>query len=304
MKQQNLDAFMAVVDHGGFRSAAEVLGISQPAVTRRIQRLEQDLGVRLLERNPRGVRPTGHGEALRAGCQRIRATAEEVRASVIGAWGQTLVVGASATAAGSYLAPFLSTWMLEHPEIRLNMVEDGALRLQRRLLRWECDVAILSNTGSDEFESLPLTRIGVDAVLPPGHRLTAEQGPLSVEALDGERLLVNGPSFLSRELLESACRIAGVTPSIVYASSVGQTLASLANGGLGIAVLSGNVDLRGFDVHRRPVHDLNGQPLEFELNVSWPRDRRLAPIVYTFARELSEFAAPFRASRGDGLLNA
>jgi DNA-binding transcriptional LysR family regulator len=304
MEQQNLDAFMAVIDHGGFRSAAIALGISQPAVTRRIQRLEQDLGVRLLERDPRGVRPTGHGEALRAGCQRIRATTDEVRAAVLGAWGQSLVVGASATAAGSYLAPFLSQWMLEHPEVRLMMVEDGALRLRRRLLRWECDVAILSSTGSDEFESLPLTRIGVDAVLPPEHRLASGSGPLSVEDLEGERLLVNGPSFLSRELLESACRVAGVAPTIVYASSVGQTLASLANGGLGIAVLSGNVDLRGFDVHRRPVHDVNGQPLEFELNVSWPRDRRLAPIVYQFARELSEFTAPLRMASDDGLVSA
>ena len=302
MEQQNLEAFMAVFDHGSFRAASVVLGISQPAVTRRIQRLEQDLGVRLLERDPRGVRPTGHGEALRAGCQRIRATTDEVRAAVLGAWGQNLVVGASATAAGSYLAPFLSTWMLEHPEVRLKMVEDGALRLRRRLLRWECDVAILSSVGSDEFETLPLTRIAVDVVVPPGHRLAAESGPLSVEELEGERLLVNGPSFLSRELLESACRVAGITPTIVYASSVGQTLASLANGGLGIAVLSGNVDLRGFDVHRRSLHDVNGRPLEFELNVSWPRDRRLAPIVLAFARELSEFTAPLRTTSDEAFL--
>lgn len=294
MEQQNLEAFLAVVDHNGFRPAATALGLSQPAVSRRVQRLEEELGVPLLARSPRGIRLTGHGEALLEGCQRIRTTMQEVRTAVLGAWGQSITVGASATAAGSYLAPFLSTWMLENPEVRLTVVEDGALRLQRRLMRSECDVAILSSNATDEFESLPLARIGVDAVIPPGHRLGSSAGPLSIEELAGERVLVNGPSFLSRELLESACRVAGIQPLIVYASSVGQTLASLTEAGLGLSILSGNVDLRGFTLLRRPLHDINGQPLAFDLNISWPRDRRHAPIVYTFARQLSDFTAPLR----------
>lgn len=294
MDQQNLEAFLAVVDHRGFRTAADVLGLSQPAVSRRVQRLEAELGVQLLERGPRGIRLTGHGEVLLEGCQRIRATIDEVRTAVTGAWGRTLTVGASATAAGSYLAPFLSTWMLENPGVRLAVVEDGALQLQRRLIRSECDIAILSSNASDEFESLPLARIGVDAAIPAGHRLAADRGPLSVEELDGERILVNGPSFLSRELLDAACRVGGIAPVIVYASSVGQTLAALTEAGLGISVLSGNVDLRGFSLLRRPLLDINGVPLEFDLNVSWPRDRRHAPVVYRFARQLSEFTAPLR----------
>lgn len=294
MEQQNLEAFLAVVDHQGFRAAAASLGLSQPAVSRRVQRLELELGVPLLERGPRGIRLTGHGEALLEGCQRIRATVEEVRSNVLGAWGRTLTIGASATAAGSYLAPFLSTWMLENPGVRLAVLEDGAVRLQRRLIRSECDVAILSSSASDEFESLPLARIGVDAVIPSGHRLAGISGPLSVEELDGERILVNGPSFLSRELLDAACRVGGISPVIVYASSVGQTLAALTEAGLGISVLSGNVDLRGFSLLRRPLCDINGTPLEFDLTVSWPRDRRHAPVVYRFARQLSEFTAPLR----------
>jgi DNA-binding transcriptional LysR family regulator len=54
MAQQTVDAFRAVIDHGGFRPAAIALGVSQPAVTRRIQRLEHDLEVRFRERHPGG----------------------------------------------------------------------------------------------------------------------------------------------------------------------------------------------------------------------------------------------------------
>lgn len=294
MELRDLDAFVAVVEHGGFRAAADVLYLSQPSLTRRLQRLEQDLGVELLERGPWGVRMTGHGEALLIGARRIRTTVAEVKASAVGAWGQTFTLGAAGTAAGSYLAAFLSRWIPEHPDARLSMIEDGATRLRRRLADRECDVALLAAPVPAEFDSLPITRVGVQAVLPRDHPLSSETTRLPIAELHRQPILVNGASFLSTELLHSSCRIAGVQPDVLYESSVGQTLAALAEAGLGIAVMSDNVDLRGFDLPRRPLQDAQGHPLEFDLHVAWSRERVLPPIVYEFVRDLSSFTEPLR----------
>lgn len=299
MDLEDLEAFVAVVQYKGFRAAAEALYVSQPSLTRRLQRLEQGLGVQLLERGPWGVRMTGHGEALLVGARRIMTTVAEVEAATVGAWGQTFTLGAAATAAGSYLAAFLSQWIPEHRDARMLMIEDGATRLRRRLAERECDVALLAAPVPAEFDSVPITRVGVRAVLPPDHPLALQEGPLSVDALHRQPVLVNGASFLATELMHSACRVAGVQPDVVYESSVGQTLAALAEAGLGIAVISDNVDLRGFDLPLRGLQHADGRMLEFDLHVAWSRERALPPVLHEFVTDLVDFTRSLRRQSRD-----
>jgi LysR family hydrogen peroxide-inducible transcriptional activator len=286
-----LQAFVAVVEHGGFRAAAQDRFTSQPSLSRLVARLEAELGVTLLHRGPGGVRPTSHGETLLAGAHRILHTMEEVRAATVTHGTTTVRLGTAATAAGSYLAPFLSHWIPAHPELRIVMLEDGGSRLRRRLERRECDLAVVAAPVPDMFDHLPITTVTVQALLPPGHRLASSTEPVAVHELHGERILVNGRPFLSTELLLAACRLAGSEPQIVYECSIGQTLAALAEAGLGIAVLGDSVDLRGFTMPRRNLHNGDGEPLAFELHIAWPKAEPLAPIVDQFVRELSAYTA-------------
>jgi DNA-binding transcriptional LysR family regulator len=297
-----LRAFVAVVEHGGFRAAAQARFTSQPSLSRLVARLEADLGVILLDRGPGGVRPTSHGEALLAGARRIVETIEEVRAATVKSGTTTVRLGTAATAAGSYLAPFLSHWIPAHPELRIVMLEDGAGRLRRRLERRECDLAVVAAPVPDTFDHLPITTVTVQALLPPGHRLASTSEPLAVHEVHGERLLVNGRPFLSTELLLAACRLAGSEPQIVYECSVGQTLAALAEAGLGIAVLGDSVDLRGFAMPRRYLHNGDGEPLAFDLHIAWPKAQPLEPVVDRFVRELSAYTrrSPLPASSSMG----
>ncbi|MEX2375190.1 MAG: LysR family transcriptional regulator [Dehalococcoidia bacterium] len=294
MELQDVEAFIAVTEHGGFRAAADALFLSQPSLTRRIKRLEEELEVELLDRGPRGVRLTGHGEAFLEGARRILMTVDEVRAATVGAWGETITIGAAATAAGSYLSGFLSTWIPQHPKARLTMIEDGALRLRGRLADRECDAAILAAPIPAEFDSLPITRVGVRAVFPPDHPLARSTEPLSVSELAQYPLLMNGSPFLSCELTLAACRVIGVQPEVVYECSVGQSLAALAEAGLGVAILSDNVDLRGFDLPSRAVCDGDLNRLHFSLHIAWLRERTLPSILYEFVEDLSEFTRDLR----------
>jgi DNA-binding transcriptional LysR family regulator len=284
----DIRAFIAIVERGGFRAAADAIRVAQPSLSRRVTRLEATLGLQLLERGPRGANLTPQGAVFLQGARRLLSTMEEVRSSTTGRWSGVIRLGCAATAAGSFLARFLATWIPTHPEVYLMMIEDGARALRRRLENRECDLAIVASPLSATLEHHLVQRVTVQALLPPGHKLAAGAGLLSVEELDQERVLVNGDQFLSTELLMAACRVAGVQPKVVYECSVGQTLAALAEAGLGIAIMGDTLDLRGFQLPRRFICDRNGEPLTFDLHIAWMKERQLHPLAYALADELTK----------------
>lgn len=278
MKLAGARALVAVVDHGGFNAAAEALSVAQPTLTRSVQQLEAELGVRLLDRGPWGIRPTSAGRTFYEGAKRILETVAEVESAVSGRWTETVRLGAAATAAGSFLAPRLSSWLRAHPTARLAMIEAGASQMRHVLEKRECDLGIVAGPVPPQFEHRYVTTVTVQALLPPDHRLAqAEPGsPLEVAELHREVVVTNSDDFLSNQLLRSACRLAQVEPDVVYQCSVGQTLAALAESGLGIAIMGDSVDLRGYDLPRRPVKGSDGNLLSFTLHVAWPRQSNLS----------------------------
>ncbi|MCW2700828.1 MAG: LysR family transcriptional regulator [Blastococcus sp.] len=304
MDLDDLAAFLAVVEHRGFRRAAEATFISQPSLTRRITRLEQELKVTLLERGPRGIKLTSRGQALAGGAKRILAAVEETRATTSGSWTRDILIGCTPTSAGRYLSDFLVSWIPTHPHTRVQMVEDGPLHTRQRLIAHEVDAAIVAPPLEPEFDSLPITRAQLAALIPPGHRLGTETGPLSIEELHDEPVLLTGEQYLTSQLLTSSCRVAGVKPEVVFQCSVGNTLVSLTRAGLGISVLSSAVDHSSEGLLARPLCSADGRRLEFDLHIAWSRHRVSHPVLEEFAQGLSEFTRPLRQLAGAEPLEA
>jgi len=287
---RDLEIFTAVTRTGSFRGAAARLYTSQPAVTRSIARLERGLGVTLFERSSRGVQPTPAGEALTAKARRVINLLAEIRQDPLEQATTTIRLGAAATAAGSFLAPFLAQWIPSHPHTRIHVVEDGAARLARRLHEGEVDLAIVASPISPWLESRSITRVGVRAHFPAGHPLDTSVDGITVHELAGLPVLLNLPSFISAQLIAEEFDRAGVRPNIVYQSSVGQTLGALAEAGMGVALFSESVDLRSSTLHHRPLVDAHGQQLEFHLHIAWRRDD--APQhIREFGMALSTFSS-------------
>jgi DNA-binding transcriptional LysR family regulator len=132
--------FLAVVEHGTFTAAAKRVGLSQPALSASIRRLEDDVGARLLHRGPAGARLTAAGEALLAPARRALAAVEDGRravAEVEGLQAGEVMLGGGPTACTYLLPPALAAFRAAHPGLRFRLTEAhtpavlGALRAGR-----------------------------------------------------------------------------------------------------------------------------------------------------------------------------
>lgn len=132
-----MSTFVAVVDSGGFASAARRQGLSAPVVTRAVADLEARLGLRLLTRTTRHVRVTEAGARYAEDCRRILAEVEDAEAAATGA-GQaargTLSVTAPVLFGQQYVVPLLARYLAQHPQVDasclfldrvVNLVEEG-----------------------------------------------------------------------------------------------------------------------------------------------------------------------------------
>nr|WP_235913846.1 LysR family transcriptional regulator [Pseudoroseomonas coralli] len=205
-----LEAFLAVADLGSFQRAAARLGISQPALTRRLQRLEQIVGQELLLRRSRPVRLSPAGAALLPEAQGALAQlADALRRAGGRAETQDVAFGCLPTLAVRYLGPLLArhrrhwrgeviVYDLSGAEIR-NMLQEGRL-----------DFA-LAALGPEHWdvESIPLLEEPFFLVCPAGHRL-AGRAAVAWGELAKEPLVSIGPLSENRRIIEAALRRARV----------------------------------------------------------------------------------------------
>ncbi|MEL6478264.1 MAG: LysR family transcriptional regulator [Pseudomonadota bacterium] len=139
-------AALALAEERHFGRAARRLGISQPALTARLRRLETAVGARLFDRDRSGVRMTAAGSAFVEGARRTLdaadATVEAARAAQDG-FGEMLRIGFTQIAAHQIMAPILERFRLGNPDARLSLSEGTTASLERDLEQGAVDVAFL-----------------------------------------------------------------------------------------------------------------------------------------------------------------
>ena len=139
-----LEHFAAVYRSGSFRDAAEALGVSQSAVTKRVQMLEERIGLRLFNRTTRSVEPTDGARQLIGKAEQalrsVSAFGEEARLLVSGQLGG-IRVGAIALAAETLIVRALARLAAAYPNLEVDVVV-GSSDVYRDLATGECDVAV------------------------------------------------------------------------------------------------------------------------------------------------------------------
>src|SRR5258708_10514576 len=212
MTLRQLRTFKAVADLSSFSLAAQQLRLSQPSVSYQVKRLEEALGLPLLDRLGKRGQLTEAGKILYGYARRTMDVLDEAAVALEELRGikrGNLRVGASTTV-GIYILPAgLGAFKKLHPGLVISLEIGTRARVQEQVLRNELDLAVVGPALKDsDLAILPFLTDELVVVSPPGHRLAHNSG-LSLKDLTDQPFVMREAASGSRCSLEKAARKAG-----------------------------------------------------------------------------------------------
>ena len=275
MHTEYLRYFVAVAEELHFGRAAARLSMSQQPLSRQIQRLESEVGVRLFERTTRRVTLTPAGEVF---LEETRKTLDALDKAV-GAARQaergevgTLRVGYTATALYNLLPEVVRSFGESFPGVRLDLAEMGSAELEAAILAGDVQAAFLYGfAGGPGVESVVLRDERIVVALPEGHPL-AGRDAVSLRELAGEPFVFyprhRGPGLYDRII--GFCREAGFSPDVVQEAAHEHTVIGLVASWVGVALVFDCMRKLGRSgVVYRPIADVDAS---VELGLLWRAD--------------------------------
>jgi DNA-binding transcriptional LysR family regulator len=241
LSMRALECLVTVVDQGSLTKAAAVLHMSQPALSHQIAAIERELGTPVIERLPRGIRPTAAGVAVVAEARVALAAAGRAvmagRRVAAGAGGRIRIACAE-TMTAWVLVPVLQDWRRRFPDVELDLKEyTSADRMLDVLLAGGADISVAPPpTRTDEhIEVLGSEEIVV--VASPEHRFS-DMAAVPLAELAAEPLVHydrdNGNALWVDQL---AARRGVVLPQPALRTGSPRTAAQLAAAGMGVAIV-------------------------------------------------------------------
>ena len=236
-----LEGLVAIVEQGSLTKAAAVLHISQPALSHQIAAIERELGTPVIERLPRGIRPTAAGLAAAAEARVALAAADRAvmagRRVAAGAGGR-IRIACSETMTAWVLVPVLRAWRRRFPDVELDLKEySSADRMLDALLAGGADLTVGPRpTRTDEHVEV-LGREEIVVVASPEHRF-AGWDAVPLAELAAEPLVHYHPdNGFARWLDQFAAQRAVALPQPALRTAFPRTAAQLAAAGMGVTLV-------------------------------------------------------------------
>jgi LysR family hydrogen peroxide-inducible transcriptional activator len=240
MEVHQLRYVCAIADTGNFSRAAERCKIAQPSLSQQVQKLEDDLGVKLFDRLGRSIRLT---EAGRAFIPRARAILEQMDAARTSAADKnadlrgSVTVGVIPTVAPYRMPGYASSFTKKFPDAKLRIIEDTTSVLVQGLRDLSIDVAILAlPLRHKDLELFPIRTEPLFAVLRKNHP-RARAKSLALKDLRGESFVMLRDGHCFRDLSLDTCTRARVTPNIAFESGQFSSLLGMVATGIGVSLI-------------------------------------------------------------------
>lgn len=292
--------FVAIARAGHITRAAIALGVTQPALSASIRRLETQVGAPLLHRTGKGVELTEAGRAFLTHAEdSLRAADAAARAvrEVIGLERGSIRVGGGATAVAYLLPPVVSALRKSHPGLRFFVREGGSTDVAKAVLSGELDLGIVTLPvaipDADGLVRIPLVEDELRLIVPPAHRMSSARAPArrasrraqaSAEFrwkdLADEPLVAFEAGTAVRAIVDRAAAAAGVTLNVVMELRSIESIKSMVDAGIGVALVSRFALPDGQGIACR-----DGR-LARSLALIRRRDRAPSPAAAAFEREL------------------
>ena len=240
MNLRSLEYLVALADHRHFGRAAEAVFVSQPTLSSQIKKLENELGVELVERGTRGVLLTEPGERIVARARAALAEVDNIRAIArlsTDPESGSLRLGVFPTL-GPYLLPHVVPAVrAKFPRLELLLVEEKSEVLLQQLRDGRIDAALLAMpVAAPTLHEEPLFDEEFLLAVPAGHRL-ADQPQVNVSALAGESVLLLDEGHCLRDQALSVCQMVGADERAGFRATSLETLRQMVAAGIGVTLL-------------------------------------------------------------------
>jgi DNA-binding transcriptional LysR family regulator len=291
MDLRRLRTFVAVAELGTVSRAALRLRISQPALSRQINELEQEFSLRLFDRVGRRLMLTAVGEQVLEDCRRVLGEVGSLgaRLELLRRGGSgVLRVAAPPQTIESVLSRFLPRYNERFPNVQVRLTEALGHEQLALLERGEVHLGIRHDQGTDpRFEGRALQADEVLAACAPSLQLGGAD-MIDIGRLASYPLLLLDTGYSVRKMFDAACRLAEIEPKIMLESRAPHTLLALAEAGQGVAIIPSILTTDRYTLrivrvaHRR-------KPLRERLVIQWDKRRPIPSYAESFCELVAEY---------------
>jgi LysR family transcriptional regulator, hydrogen peroxide-inducible genes activator len=290
MNLRDLRYLVALADHKHFGRAAAASFVSQPTLSTQIRKLEEELGVSLVERAPRRVMLTPIGREIADRARRI--VADVAQMTEVARRSRDPEAGSVRLGLFPTLAPYLLPHVLpavraRFPRLELLLVEEKTDAILARLRDGRLDAGILAlPVHDDQLHVEPLFEEPFVLAVPRSHRLARRDAPLSLAELDHEHLLLLEEGHCLRDQALDVCRLAGANERDGFRATSLETLRQMVAAGVGITLLpmlavqppvSPSPDIR--------LLSFRGKPPSRALAMVWRRSSAMGAFLAQLAQQ-------------------
>ena len=300
MADRRLQVFHAVAKQLSFTKAAEVLFMTQPAVTFQIKQLEEHFNTRLFDRGHGKITLTPAGETVLEYAERILGLSSELDvrlAEMTGQIGGPLLVGASTTIAEFMLPRILGEFKSQYPNVRPRLIVANSESIETRVAEHTLDIGLIeAPSHQNNLQCEVCCDDELLVICAPGTPL-ARNKELTPQLLATHPFVSREPGSGTREVTDTYFRSAGVPPenlNIVIELGSPEAIKGVVETGIGFAIVS-----RASVSKEKRLGDLLAIPLKPRLtrtlSMVYPKEKFRSRLVNTFVEfataKLKQFAA-------------
>lgn len=295
MELRQLKHFLAVGESGSITAAAKKLRLTQPALSRQIKSLEEELDTSLLERGAHSITLTPAGEVLLSEARKLLkasdAMIEKVKATAVG---EPLRVGYAPSLAGEFLSVAIGRFTQFHPRVRVSLFDWSSAEMRTGLTGGKLDVIVAAPCQGhhESIQWVALREYGWQLVMPAGHPLAGKK-VVAARDLDGQRLLLydreHYPDYWDR--ITGFFRDHSMQAKIAGEFDGVSSLTAALEGNLGIALLSESSGINRSQRKLLVSRPLAVEPGRIEVAAGIATGSGASDQILAFVEELKQAAA-------------
>ena len=285
-----LDLYTSVVKHGSVSAAARAHNIAQPSASSRIRTLERQLGVRLLDRSPRGSTPTPEGVLVAGWANEILRAAHDLEAGLSALKDEQrsrLRVSSSYTIAEYLLPGWLGRFLRDHPGDSVSLDVANSTEVLELLERGDSDLGFIETPlATPTMTEHIVASDELITVVPPNHPW-ADGRPVALADLATTSLVTREEGSGTRAALDAAMEKAGLTPprSVLELGSTAAVRSAVVNGN-SPTVISRLAVVHEIASDQLVEIDVTGLSIARRLRAVWPNDKPLSPLAQALLKAI------------------